>query len=116
MMAGAAGPAAAQQQGAAPVEPYKNPEIANLPGWVIALVAAGGLAAALRLAVNAWGRDVGEPRLLARASPDQWRRVRVTEEPPRSSAGARDVVCDFPGLGRPSRKKTCDGPRQLILR
>ena len=29
-----------------------NPEIANLPGWVIALVAAGGLAAALSTAAG----------------------------------------------------------------
>ena len=29
-----------------------NPEFAGLPNWVIALVAAGGLAAALSLAIN----------------------------------------------------------------
>ena len=31
-----------------------SPEIANLPGWVIALVAAGGLAAALSTAAYCW--------------------------------------------------------------
>ena len=34
-----------------------NPEIANLPNWVIALVAAGGLAAALSTAAGSVAGD-----------------------------------------------------------
>ena len=41
-----------------------NPEIANLPGWVIGLVAAGGLAAALSTAAGLVAGDLvgGVPR------------------------------------------------------
>ena len=80
-----------------------NPEIANLPGWVIGLVAAGGLAAALSTAAGlllAISSAVSHDLIKGAINPSDQRKRRTAERPVMAMAAAI-VVATYLGLNPP---------------
>jgi cation/acetate symporter len=79
-----------------------NPEIAQLPGWVLALIAAGGLAAALSTAAGLAARDlVGDQPRPHQVGSSRTSRRRASCCAARVSMGVAIVLATWLGLNPP---------------